>query len=232
MKLFLRTICITLLLAVPAQHLRAQTAEVAPGVRVTKKTFDAPIMEQPFYGFAEKAPELKAADEKFIAAVIQVAGTREKAFEETVRRGWSAFFANNIPEATRRFNQAFLLDPAQSQIYHGFAIITQVRFNDSEYADELFRVARTRTNPSRNLNADYGRFLLIVKKPREAQGVLEQAVKDDPDFGTAWSNLGVARFLNGDRTTACAAADEAAKRDNPANVKADITILRTQAQCK
>ena len=49
------------------------------------------------------------------------------------------------------------------------------------------------------LNADYGRVLLIAKRPKDAQPVLEQAVKDTPDFGDAWVNLAHARLQNGDR---------------------------------
>ena len=49
------------------------------------------------------------------------------------------------------------------------------------------------------LNADYGRVLLVDKRPKEAQPVLEQAVKDTPDFGDAWINLAWARLQNGER---------------------------------
>ncbi|MDH8014031.1 hypothetical protein QIH10_28220, partial [Klebsiella pneumoniae] len=77
------------------------------------------------------------------------------------------------------------------------------------FAEELFKIARKQPNPSKNLNAGYGRFLLIARRPGDAQPVLEQAVIDAPNFGDAWSNLAFARIQNGDRTGACAAADEA-----------------------
>ena len=68
----------------------AETVEVAPGVQVTKRTYSAPINEQPFFGFAVKDSAQKAADANFVNAIIQAAGTREKAFEETTKRGWRA----------------------------------------------------------------------------------------------------------------------------------------------
>ena len=40
---------IWLFLAAPAT---AEMVEVAPGVSITRKSFDAPINEQPFFGFA------------------------------------------------------------------------------------------------------------------------------------------------------------------------------------
>lgn len=213
----------------PAQ---AETVEVAPRVQVTKRTYSAPSNEQPFFGFVVKNPAQQAADERFINALLQAVGTREKAFDETSKRGWRAISAGNIAEAAQRFNQAFLLAPEQSGVYHGFAAVAQIRFNDLDFADELFKIARKQPNPLKTLNADYGRVLLIAKRPREALPVLEQAVKDTPDFGDAWTNLAWARLQNGDRAAACAAANEAAKQRPSNNANADLTALRIGAQCK
>ena len=114
-----------------------------------------------------------------------------------------------------RFNQAFLISPEQSPVYHGFAVIAQSRFNDLDAADELFKIALNQPNPVKALKADYGRLLLIAKRPRDAQSMLEQAVKEAPDFGDAWTNLAWARFQNGDAAAACAAAEEAASIVHP-----------------
>jgi predicted Zn-dependent protease len=72
---------------------------------------------------------------------------------------------------------------------------------------------------------------MIAKRPRDALPVLEQAVVDTPEFGDAWSNLAFARLQNGDRSAACAAASEAAKRTTSANVNSDLALLKKQAQC-
>ena len=210
----------------------AETVEVVPGVQVTKRTYSAPVNEQPFFGFAAKSPEEKAADEKFVDAIVGATGSREKAFDETTLRGWRAINAGKIKEAAVRFNQAFLISPEQSRVYHGFAVIAQARFNDLDAADELFRIALDRPNPVKALKADYGRFLLVAKRPRDAQSVLEQAVKEAPDFGDAWTNLAWARFQNGDAAAACAAAEEAAKHRPSNNSMGDLTAVRSVAQCK
>ena len=210
----------------------AETVEVVPGVQVTKRTYSAPVNEQPFFGFAAKSPEDKAADEKFVDAIVGATGSREKAFDETTLRGWRAINTGKIKEAAVRFNQAFLILPEQSRVYHGFAVVAQARFNDLDAADELFRIALDRPNPVKALKADYGRFLLAAKRPRDAQSVLEQAVKEAPDFGDAWTNLAWARFQNGDATAACAAAEEAAKHRPSNNSMGDLTAVRSVAQCK
>jgi len=210
----------------------AETVEVAPGVQVTKRTYSAPSSEQPFFGFVVKTSEQRAADESFVKAMLEAVGTREKAFDEATSRGWRAISKGNPAEAAKRFNQAFLLAPEQSAVYHGFAAVAQIRFRDTDFADELFRIARKQPNPLKSLNADYGRVLLIAKRPREAQPVLEQAVKDTPDLRDAWTNLAWARLQNGDPAAACVAADEAARQRPSGNANTDLTAVRSSAQCK
>ena len=210
----------------------AETVEVVPGVQVTKRSYTAPVNEQPFFGFAAKTAEQKAEDEKFVAAIIKASGSRDKAFEEVTKRAWIAIQAGKVREAAVRFNQAFLISPEQSSIYHGFAVIAQARFNDFDAADELFKIALRQPNPVKALKADYGRVLMMAKRPREAQEVLDQAVKETPDFSDAWTNLAWARFQNGDPTAACAAAEEATRKRPSNNTISDLTAVIKVAQCK
>ena len=210
----------------------ADTVEIAPGVQVTKRTYAAPSKEQPFFGFAGKTDVQREEDDKFVKALVQVAGTREKALDEVVKRGWRALGSGKYPEAALRFNQAFLVAPEQSVVYHGLAAIAQIRFNDLDFAEELFRIAAKQPNPLKMLNADYGRVLLVAKRPKDAQPVLEQAVKDTPDFGDAWVNLAHARLQNGDRDAACAAADVAMKQRPSSSASVDLNRLRNDAECK
>jgi predicted Zn-dependent protease len=210
----------------------ADTVEIAPGIQITKRTYSAPVNEQPFFGFAIKTDAQREADEKFVKALLDATGTREKALDEITRRGWRALATGKPGEAAMRFNQAFLLAPEQSVVYHGLAVVAQIRFNDLAFAEELLRIARKQPNPLKMLNADYGRVLLVDKRPKEAQPVLEQAVKDAPDFRDAWTNLAWARLQNGDAAAACAAADEATKQRPSGNSNTDLTALRSSAQCK
>jgi Tfp pilus assembly protein PilF len=230
---FAPALCAFAFLAVAFAHpALADTVEIAPGVQVTKRTYSAPSKEQPFFGFADKTDAQREEDVKFINALVQAAGTREKALDEVVKRGWRALGARKFPEAALRFNQAYLVAPDQSVVYHGLAAIAQMRFNDLDFAEELFRIAARQPNPLKMLNADYGRVLLVAKRPKDAQPVLEQAVKDTPDFGDAWINLAWARLQNGDRDAACAASDIAMKQRPSSNASVDLVRLRKDAQCK
>ena len=215
-----------------AGSVSAETVITAPGVQVTKRTYAAPGNEQPFFGFAEKTDAQREADDKFVKALVQAAGTPEKALEEVARRGWRALGSGKLAEAAQRFNQAYLVAPEQSVVYHGLAAVAQMRFNDLDFAEELFRIARKQPNPLKVLNADYGRVLLVAKRPKDAQPVLEQAVRDTPDFGDAWTNLASARLQNGDRYAACVAANEAMKQRPSTNASVDLARLRNDANCR
>jgi predicted Zn-dependent protease len=209
----------------------AEMVEVAPGVFVSKKVYPAQSNEQPFFGFIHKTPELRDADAKFAAGAISAMGNKDKAADEILARGWSALSAGDNVTAGRRFNQAYLVDPGRSGVYHSFAALVHSRFHDADYAEELFRIAKTRPNPMPTLNADFGRLLLIAKRAQEAQPLLEQAVKDTPEFADAWSNLAFARYYNGDRGGACVAATEASRRSNTPAIQADLAVLKTTAKC-
>jgi predicted Zn-dependent protease len=230
---FASKVCALALLVVAlAYPALADTVEIAQGVQVTKRTYAVPTKEQPFFGFADKTAAQREEDDKFVKALIDATGTREKALDEVVKRGWRALGSGKYPEAALRFNQAYLVAPEQSVVYHGLAAIAQIRFGDLDFAEELFRVAQKQPNPLKMLNADYGRVLLVAKRPKDAQPVLEQAVKDTPDFGDAWVNLAHARFQNGDRDAACAAVDVAMKQRPSSNAAVDLVRLRNDAQCK
>ncbi len=211
---------------------QAATVEVAPGVQVTKTTYDAPADEQPFFGFAEKTPEQRAADARFVADLIAAAGSREQAFDAVMIRGWKALTTGRTASAAQRFNQAFLVMPERSGVYHGLAMVALNRFNDLAFADELFRIALRQPHPQKMLNTDYGRMLLMAKRYGDALPVLEKAVIDTPDVGDAFGYLAFARLQTGDRAGACAASAIAFEKKPSRSVVRDMVHLRKDAQCQ
>jgi Tfp pilus assembly protein PilF len=85
----------------------------------------APIDQVPMYGGIDRAadPVLHAADEKMIADATQYNGTREQASAVFVDNGMSYYGRDDLVNAMRRFNQAWLLDPNNPQVYWGFAVV-------------------------------------------------------------------------------------------------------------
>jgi len=76
----------------------------------------------PMYGRVKKCPELIAIDEKFLKAMdVEYKGNRKQAAQHCVKRGWEYFYANKPDTSMMRFNQAWLLDSLNANVYWGFA---------------------------------------------------------------------------------------------------------------
>ncbi|MET0069190.1 MAG: hypothetical protein ABW096_04070 [Candidatus Thiodiazotropha sp.] len=83
------------------------------------------IDEVPMYGGMDRSsmPELKDGDEKFISSVTEKFGSREKASTAWVDQGFKFYKDDQLGMAMRRFNQAWLLDPENPEVYWGFAAV-------------------------------------------------------------------------------------------------------------
>ncbi|HKH96068.1 MAG TPA: hypothetical protein VKA39_06070 [Beijerinckiaceae bacterium] len=208
-----------------------RTAEVVPGVTVTRKTFPVPANEAPFFGFADKTAAQKAADEALISGALARVPDRSSAAQMATAAGWQALIAGgDFATAGKRFNQAYLLDPHESGSYHGFRAVAASRLKDFDFADELFRVAARMNNPARTLSADHGRVLLMANRPAQAKPLLEKAILDNPDWAVPRANLAWASLQLGDAKAACRLAGEATGRD-AASIAGDMEALKRQARC-
>lgn len=75
----------------------------------------------PMFGNAVKCPEQFAADVAFIAEISkQFQGDRKKAAKDRLARAWDFFNRNVEDTAMMRFNQAWLLDSMNADVYWGF----------------------------------------------------------------------------------------------------------------
>ncbi|MFC1457248.1 tetratricopeptide repeat protein [Microvirga arabica] len=210
---------------------QAQRVEVAPGVSVTRKTYPVAANEAPFFNFAEKSEAQKAADQKLVDAVLQRVLDRTQAAKVTLTAGTRAFLGeNDVATAAKRFNQAYLLDPQQSGVYPSFAMVAAARFKDFTYANELFRLAARMDSPAATLSADHGRTLLIAGRPAEAKPLLEQAVRDTPDWAVPRMNLAWATLQTGDRDEACRLVAQVKGQDLE-SVERDLALFKQKAGC-
>ncbi len=210
---------------------QAQKVEVVPGVSVTRKTYPVPINEAPFFNFAEKNEAQKSADRQLIASVLQQIPDRSKAADAALKSGMQAFQEKqDLAIAAKRFNQAYLLDPQQSGVYHGFAMVVAARFRDFEFSDELFRVAARMKAPSLSLSADHGRTVLMAGWPEAAKPLLEKAVKDTPGWAVPRMNLAWATLLTGNKEEACRLIAQV-KGDGLVNVENDLALFKQKAGC-
>ena len=92
------------------------------------------IDEIPMYGGMDRTvvPEIKAGDEKFISEVTQQFGSREEASNIWVERGYKLYMEDKLGMAMHRFNQAWLLNPKNPNVFAGFGSVLHDRGKDCE----------------------------------------------------------------------------------------------------
>ena len=89
---------------------------------------------QPMYGKEKKCPGQIEADRIFLEAMDQeFHGDRKEASRERAERAWQYFYANIPDTCMMRFNQAWLLDSTNAEVYWGFANLLgkQKKFTES-----------------------------------------------------------------------------------------------------
>src|SRR5688572_14696526 len=83
----------------------------------------------PMYGMPEiaRSQELKAVDDAFVERVEKDLGDRGKASRLWVDQGFRFYNEDNLDMAMRRFNQAWLLNPKEPQVFWGFSSVLHDR---------------------------------------------------------------------------------------------------------
>ncbi|MCC8425933.1 M48 family metallopeptidase [Mucilaginibacter sp. UR6-11] len=87
----------------------------------------------PEYGNVAKTKGQLAEDDTFIKLCLKEDGTYRKASEHMVQLGFKYLYQSDIKTAMRRFNQAWLLDHQNENVYWGFGAI-YFSFNDYDEA--------------------------------------------------------------------------------------------------
>jgi Tfp pilus assembly protein PilF len=102
-----------------------------------------PVDQLPMYGGLDRKSEssLRAADEKLIADVTRHYGSREKASMAFVENGFSFYGRDDLESAMRRFNQAWLLDPNNPEVYFGFAVVLHDKGKSCEAVTQFEKAA-------------------------------------------------------------------------------------------
>lgn len=117
---------------------------------------------------------VKQDDQKFIDSVIASGYTRKAGAQEAVARGFQSFEKRDYGPAMRRFNQAWVLDPDYAETYRGFALVLIERDRKPAEAEAMFKKGAELPGASAGLLADYGRFLVLTKRLKDAIPVLER----------------------------------------------------------
>jgi len=129
----------------------------------------------PKYGYAVKTDDQKKADQEFIEAALKQDTTNRKASNHLIRLGFQYLYSD-ITKAMYRFNQAWLLDSANTDIYWGYGGV-YMALGDFQKAREQYTAGLALDPKNTHLLTDYGTYFLVQYysgQPLDAKGALTQ----------------------------------------------------------
>jgi tetratricopeptide (TPR) repeat protein len=79
------------------------------------------------YGNVPPDQELQKIHDKYIKTVITDYGSREAAIQGMLKTAWYSYSQNDFKTAMKRFNQVWLLDQNNAQVFYGFGLLMDRR---------------------------------------------------------------------------------------------------------
>lgn len=169
---------------------------------VFQESKSAPSHLMPMFG--DQSKRTSSNDEKALVASYEKRGlTRQEGARELVIMGWNALEKKDYTNAISQLNQAWLLDPANADTYHGFALVVERRDKDLKSAETLYRQALLKEDVSPETYIDYGRLLLLQGRADESLEFLYKALDRSPKARDARAYISQAHNRQGNFLKAC-----------------------------
>jgi tetratricopeptide (TPR) repeat protein len=171
----------------------------------------------PMYGGLDRNadPILKGADEALIDGTTKEFGSRAIASQRFVDQGFRFYFQNDLQTAMRRFNQGWLLNPNNPDVYYGFMAVLNDRQEfcaAREMAEKAFELG-LRRKPEEL--ADAGRVYAIcavqekslsdeikAAYARKSSQYYTEALQLQPNSSYVYGSWATASYWLGDYVTA------------------------------
>jgi tetratricopeptide (TPR) repeat protein len=157
----------------------------------------------PMYGEVQKCEEQIELDKKFILKSEKQFKDRKKASEYYVSKGWEYFYNNDIDTSMKRFNQAWLLDNSNPQIYWGFGNLLGKKgeFEESiKYLQKSIEMDSNNAKVYECISVSYGQMYYRTKQNKYLNfrvESLKKALKIEPKNGNVLGELaGTYAYLN------------------------------------
>jgi tetratricopeptide (TPR) repeat protein len=143
------------------------------------------INSLPLFGGVKKCDEQIGFDKKFIAESDK-GMDRKNAAENYVAMGWQYVYAKKVDTAIMRFNQAWLLDSLNADLYWGLGnvLAMQGKFKESlPFYGKSVKLNPRNVKALQDMSISYGNTFFETKEDKylgAAIAVLEDAVKLEP----------------------------------------------------
>lgn len=175
----------------------------------TSGTREPAVDTQPMYGGMDRSsvPALRAADDAFIRDVSARFGSRERASKLWVGQGYRFYQQDDLDTAMKRFNQAWLLDPRNPEVFTGFGAVLHDRQQYCE-AMRVMQQALTLNPPSfQGIYPDTARVTVLCAVKDEAlapearaqllqqsEQLYKQALSLEPNKGYVYASWATAYY--------------------------------------
>lgn len=114
----------------------------------------------PEYGGAKKSKEQKNADKEFIGLMMKSFDTKKEASDNMIETGFKYYHQGDLKTAMYRFNQAYLLDAKNSDIYYGYGAVF-LYFGDYHLARKQYDVGLKLDSKNDKILVDYATTYLM-----------------------------------------------------------------------
>ncbi len=197
-----------------------------------KSTIGGQSNELPMFGGVERTLEEKKADEVLIKSSIEQFGSKEEAVKVALKLAWNYYDKHDVKTAMKRFNQAWLLDPQNADVFYGFGFLLAesgdqddaIRFYqraielNPAHAMAMCELARVYRNKAHKMLDEYK-----SEEEKEIWSCLDNATKlcenairsakSEKDIGYIYYQWAVALELSGDYIGAWEKIDLSRKHD-------------------
>ena len=112
----------------------------------------------PKYGNIEKTKEQKESDMKFVETILKQDSTHRKGSDHLINLGFQYLY-RDVRTAMYRFNQAYLLDSTNTDIYWGFGAVYMM-LGQNQKAKEQYEEGLQINPANTHLLTDYGTYFM------------------------------------------------------------------------
>lgn len=157
------------------------------------------INKLPMYGQIQKCKAQLDTDKEFLEAADKQFDNRQEGAKFYIDRAWGYFYKNQFDTAMMRFNQAWLLDSLNADIYWGYGNI--LGLNDRNFKGSLIFLEKSlKMNPSNprvweSASTSCGQLFIETKNIdmlKKSVEYLKASLRLEPDNARAYGQLTVA----------------------------------------
>ena len=153
------------------------------------------INKLPMYGGIKKCPEQIAADQAFLQDCDKTFKNRKDAADHMIKRGWQYFYAKKMDTSMMRFNQAWLLDSLNAEIYWGFGNLlgSEGKYKESiPFFDKSIKLNPANAHALNDESVSFGNLFMQTKDVQYLNSnisALKKAVIIDPKNAQFYGQL-------------------------------------------